>query len=56
MDMQIDQCPSLRRLLLTLLKKFVKPAKMPCFSYYVLCSFSTKLENRRMEEVLWKEG
>jgi hypothetical protein len=33
-----------------------KLAKTPCFSYYLLCFFSTKLENRRAKQVLPRLG
>jgi hypothetical protein len=29
---------------------YLKVAKTPCFSYYLLCFSSTKLENRRAEQ------
>jgi hypothetical protein len=31
---------------------YLKLAKMPIFSFYLLCFFSTKLESRREEQLL----
>jgi hypothetical protein len=31
----------------------LKLAKTPCFSFYLLCFSSTKLKNKRAEQILW---
>jgi hypothetical protein len=31
---------------------YLKLTKMPCFSHYLLCFFSTKLENKMTEQVV----
>jgi hypothetical protein len=35
---------------------YLKLAKMPCFSFYLLCFSSTKSENRRADQVLPRVG
>jgi hypothetical protein len=35
---------------------YLQLTKISCFSSYFICLYSTKLENRRVEQVLWGGG